>query len=120
MSKNVKILLSLPAAQAGDALEARRKAVADALGICAEDVIFLPAGASVSVLEVPADLAARREKMDKEEAEKKAKEEAEKKAEEEEKARTAAPGTQGTPAASAAVSPTAPPDAPGRPGGRGR
>ena len=54
------------------------KRVADALGVLPDDVVLLPAGLSVAVVETPADLVKAREKQDahdKHEAEKKAKEE---------------------------------------------
>lgn len=54
------------------------KSVADSLGVLPEDVVLLPDGVSVSVVEVPSELAKARDKQeahDKHEAEKKAKEE---------------------------------------------
>lgn len=54
------------------------KRVADALGVLEEDVVLIPAGLGVSVVEVPAELVKAREKKDandKHEAEKAAKEE---------------------------------------------
>ncbi len=74
-----KIIVSCNAPPLSDEKrDALVKKVADALGVLVEDVVLLPCGTSVSVVDVPGDLCKAREKQEaheKHEAEKKAKEE---------------------------------------------
>ncbi len=71
-----KVILSLPSSVAADAIDAKKKALADQLGILPEDVILLTGGASVALVDVPDALTKARDKADKEAA--KAAEQAEK------------------------------------------
>ncbi len=73
-----KILVNYPGALTKEALESKRQDIADKLCVCCEDVVFVT-GATVSVVDLPDELTAAREKADKEaaaEAEKAAKEQA--------------------------------------------
>lgn len=60
-----KILVNYPGSLTADAVESKKKAVADALGVCCDDVILFPSLA-VSVVDVPDELTSAREKADKE------------------------------------------------------
>jgi hypothetical protein len=61
-----KIIVSIDATDEKRAALVKR--VADALGVLAEDVVLVPAGCCVSVLEVPAELTKARDKETKHEA----------------------------------------------------
>lgn len=101
-----KIILSAPGGLSRENKAALVKQTADALGVLEEDVVYLPEpGATVSVIDVPKDMAAKREKADKEKeaaARKKAEEEeaAAKKAEDAKK-KAEAPAEPNPPAAPA-------------------
>ncbi len=89
-----KIIVNYPGAHPTVKNDAMRQRVADALGVCPEDVVMLPE-VTLSVVEVPTDLTAAREKADKDAAAAQAaadkeKAKAEKAAAELEKARTLA------------------------------
>lgn len=59
-----KIIVSVDHAVSDEKRCALVNRVADALGVLAEDVVLVPAGVSVSVVDVPADLLAARKKKD--------------------------------------------------------
>lgn len=59
-----KILVNYSGSMSNQGLEDKKKSVADQLGVCPEDVIFLP-GLSVSVVDLPDELTKAREKADK-------------------------------------------------------
>jgi len=74
-----KIVVCVNGPVSDEKRDALIKRVSDTLGVLPEDVLVLPQGVSVGILEVPADLTKAREKKDahdKHEAEQKAKEEA--------------------------------------------
>lgn len=104
-----KIVVNFTGSLTNEALASKKQSVADALGVCAEDVILLP-GLSVSVVELPDELTAARAKADKEAAAKveKAKKDAEAAELEAVKAQQAA-AAKATGSSAPAV-PPAPPD----------
>lgn len=59
-----KILVNYPGSLSVAGVEEKKKSVADALCVCPEDVIILP-GLSVSVVDIPDELAKERVKADK-------------------------------------------------------
>lgn len=63
MSSHCKVVVSHDGKLSEPQVAAKKKAVADALGVCPEDVVLLP-GVTVSVVEVPASLAAARDRAD--------------------------------------------------------
>lgn len=64
MSSHYKVIVSYAGSLHSEQIEAKKKTVADALGVCCEDVVLLP-GLTVSVVEVPAAMVTAREKEDK-------------------------------------------------------
>lgn len=62
-----KIVVNYPGSLSAASLDAKKQSVADALGVCPEDVVCLP-GLSVSVVDVPDAMTKAREKADRQAA----------------------------------------------------
>lgn len=67
MNMAKKILVDYPGNLTDDTIASKRKKVADALGVCCDDVIIF-SNLGVSIVDVPDDLVKAREKADKEAA----------------------------------------------------
>lgn len=63
-----KILVSYPGSLSTESVESKKKGVADALGVCPEDVILFLGGTTATVIDLPDALTKAREKADKEAA----------------------------------------------------
>lgn len=62
-----KVIVNYPGPHPKEKMELMRQRMADALGICSEDVVCLP-DVTVTVVEVPESMVKTREKADKAEA----------------------------------------------------